>query len=135
VRVVRITTLGLLLLFFVVLGSTVGAGAETKEVEPPKWEKYDSDQYDVRYLYDKGSISFPTPNILRVRRQRIFPPGALYKEIVTLDEIDCSKQKYRTLEIKVVNRDDTVEEYRKTSEWAYIYVGMPEDYFLREHCK
>jgi hypothetical protein len=109
-------------------------GAETKEMET-KWDKYDSDQYDVKYSYEKRSLSFPATGILRVRRQRVFPPGVSYREIITLDEIDCNKQKYRTLEIKVVTKEGTVEEFKKTSEWAYIYVGMPEDYFLREHCK
>ena len=128
------TALRLAFLSLLLLGVSTGAWAQTKDADV-KWERYDRDENGVRYLYDKRSLSFPETNMLRVRRQRVFPAESSYKSIVTLDEIDCYKQKYRTLEITVTNKDGSVEEFKKVSQWAYIYVGMPEDYFLREHCK
>jgi hypothetical protein len=132
-RIMRIA-LGLVFLALFFLGIAMDTSAQNK-VAGAKWEEYYSDRYDVQYYYDKGSFSFPKTNILQVLRQRVFPPGASYTKIITLDQIDCNKQKYRTLEIKVTNKDGSTQEFKKTAEWAYIYVGMPEDYFLREHCK
>jgi hypothetical protein len=127
-------TIGLAFLTLFLIGSTMDSFAQDKVAEA-KWEKYDSDRNDVQYSYDKGSLSFPKTNLVQVLRQRVFPPGASYTKIITLDQIDCNKQKYRTLEIKVTNKDGSTQEFKKASEWAYIYVGMPEDYFLRDHCK
>jgi hypothetical protein len=100
-----------------------------------KWEKYDSDPNGIEYFYDKGSITYPTPKIVQVRRRRVFPDGASYRSITTLDQIDCDKQKYRSIEIKVTDRKGATEEFAKASQWANIHFGMPEGYFLREHCK
>lgn len=132
-KIMRIGT-GFVLFAFFLLGCTAVALAQNKAADT-KWERYDRDGNGVKYSYDKGSISYPTPNILQVRRQRVFPRDAAYENIITLDQIDCDKQKYRTIEIKVTNRDGTTEEFKKASQWMYIYVGMPEDYFLREHCE
>jgi len=100
-----------------------------------KWEKYDWDMNGVEYFYDKESISYPSATTLQVRRQRVFPSGASYRNIVTVDQIDCDKGKYRYISIEVTNKDGSTEEFLKASQWAYISVGMPEDYFLREYCK
>jgi hypothetical protein len=132
-RIMRIA-LGVAFLALFLLGIAMDTSAQSK-VADTKWEKYGSDRYDVQYYYDKGSLSFPKANILQVLRQRVFPPGASYTKIITLDQMDCNKQKYRTLETKVTNKDSSTQEFKKASEWAYIYFGMPEDYFLREHCK
>lgn len=127
-------TLGLAFFVLLLLGSGVVVQAQSRETEV-KWEKYDTDENGVEYYYDKRSLSFPKTDILRVWRQRVFPTGASYREIITLDEVDCNKQKYRTLEMRVTARDGSVQGFKKVSEWSYIYVGMPEDYFLQDHCK
>lgn len=132
-NIVRIAT-GLMFLAFFLLGPGTEAPAQNKTGDI-KWERYDTDETGVKYSYDKGSISYPTPSTLQLWRQRIFPLDAAYENVITLDQIDCDKQKYRTIEINVTNKDGSTEEFKKVSQWAYIYVGMPEDYFLRELCK
>lgn len=131
-------SIGLACLAFFALGFTADSRGQDKTKDgdrETKWERYDSDRNGVKYFYDKATISYPSAKIVQVRRQRVFPDDARYRNIVTLDQIDCDKQKYRYVEIKVTNRDGSTEEFAKASEWGYIYVGMPEDYFLREYCK
>lgn len=125
---------GSVFLFLFLLGPVADVFPEDK-ITNIKWEKYDTDSNGVQYFYDRGSISYASPNVLQVRRQRIFPQEAQYTRVITLDQIDCTEQRYRTMEITVTNKDGSTQEFKKASRWAYIHLGMPEGYFLREHCE
>lgn len=136
-RKIQILT-GLACLAFFLFGFTpVGHGQNESKGKgtETKWEKYDWDMNGVEYFYDKATISYPSAKIVQVRRQRVFPKEASYRTIVTVDQIDCDKGKYRYISIEVTNKDGSTEEFSKASQWGYIAVGMPEDYFLREYCK
>lgn len=130
--------IGMVCLAFFLFGFTPagnGQNENTGKSTETEWEKYDWDMNGVEYFYDKASISYPSAKILQVRRQRVFPSGASYRTIVTVDQIDCDKGKYRYISIEVTNKDGSREKFPKACQWGYISVGMPEDYFLREHCK
>jgi hypothetical protein len=68
-------------------------------------------------------------------RKREFPPGAAQKEIVTLDEIDCRKTRYRTLELRVTYWDGTTGRSDNATQWVKIYKNSSEAYLMGEHCK
>ena len=72
-----------------------------------------TDEDDIRYFRDEDAIIRSPKNIIQMWRKREFPPGATQKEIVTLDEIDCGKARYRTLDLRVTYRDGRTGEPTK----------------------
>ena len=100
-----------------------------------KWTRYMTDDDDIRYFYDEGTIIQSSNNIIRMWRKREFPPGAAQKEIATLDEIDCRKTRYRTLELRVTYWDGTTGRSDNATRWAKIYNNSGEALLMGEHCK
>ncbi len=100
-----------------------------------KWTDYRKDTMDVEYYYDQEAILRPSKNVIQVWRKRVFPPSQHQKEIVTLDEINCRSQQYRTLELRVIRWDGTIQTSSKPAGWQKIWAGSPEEYFLDEVCK
>jgi hypothetical protein len=107
------------------------------------WEFYQKDNGGVSYYFDKGTIAFPSKNVMHVWRKREFPqekPGAgrissNMKEIVAFDEFDCREGQYRSLEVQGLKWDGTsTEVFRKPSPWSLIYEGTADDYFLNTYC-
>ncbi|HEY3275340.1 MAG TPA: surface-adhesin E family protein [Syntrophorhabdaceae bacterium] len=115
--------------------TTFGHGADEPSQVEHKWEPYSKDRQGVNFYYDKDAIVYGTDGVLKVWRKRDFPIRARYREIINLDEIDCFRQKYRALEIKVVGWDDSVESFKRVAEWSTIYGDSPEEYFLDTACK
>ena len=108
-----------------------------------KWELYEKDNGGVSYYFDKGSVTFPSKNVVHVWRKREFPgqtAGALrtssnMKEITSIDEFDCSEGRYRSLEVLGLKWDGTTTElFRKPTPWGTIFQGTAEDYFLDNYC-
>jgi len=100
-----------------------------------RWTKYMTDEDDTKHFYDEGAIIQSSNNIIRMWRKREFPPGAAQKEIVTLDEIDCRKTRYRTLELRVTYWDGTTGRSDNATQWVKIYKNSSEAYLMGEHCK
>jgi hypothetical protein len=108
-----------------------------------KWEFYQKDNGGVSYYFDKGSVTFPSKNVIHVWRRRVFPEGAAdarhissnMKEITAIDEFDCSAGRYRSLEVQGLKWDgSTTELFRRPSPWGIVYEGTAEDYFLDNYC-
>ena len=110
-------------------------GADELGEPGDKWEKYVADKWGVIYYYDKDSVVMPTMGILKLWRKRDFRVGSAQKEIISYDEIDCVKQKYRSLQLRVVGQDDKVETTNRVLEWATIYGDHPEEWFLDNTCR
>ena len=101
-----------------------------------KWTSYMRDRdTGVEYFYDKETLIKPSKEPIQVWRRRVFPTGASQKEIVTLDEIDCRKARYRSLELSVTYWDGTTKAYDKVSPWSNVYANSVEEFLMDEHCK
>ena len=98
-----------------------------------KWTSYARDQ-SAEYFYDKDAITQSSKGLLRMWRKREFPSGAAQKEIVTLDEINCPKQEYRTLGLRVTYWDGKTGLSDTPTRWAQIWADTAEEYLMDEHC-
>jgi hypothetical protein len=98
-----------------------------------KWTSYARDD-GTEYFYDKDAIAQPSKGLLHIWRKREFPSRAAQKEIVTLDEIDCAKAEYRTLQLRVTYWDGRTQVSDKATRWAKIFENSAEEYLLDEHC-
>ncbi len=106
------------------------------EVVERKWEEHARVRIGIVYYYEKDSITYPSRGIVKVWRKRVLPDRMTDKEIISLDEIDCQKEKFRSVFIQVIRKNDTVDTFKKPSEdWAQIYVDSPEEYFMDHFCK
>jgi hypothetical protein len=121
------------LVFCLLLFGCIFLSAHAEETER-KWTSYAEDEKGVKYFFDKEAMSGPTAEVIKVWKRRVFPRKSAQQEIITLDEINCRKQQYRTVELHVKNWDNSTEEFKKPSRWITIYRGYPEEYFLEEFC-
>jgi len=119
------------LLITVMFGAQVAGAEETAH----KWQEYTKDLYGLTYYYDKDNITFPSAGVLKVWRKRDFPVRAGQKSIISLDEIDCFRQKYRSVHIEVIRWDDTIEAHDKIQDWMTIWGETSEEWFLDNTCK
>ena len=124
----------LLLVHCIVCASALYSGAADEPER--KWTSYMRDRETrVEYFYDKEALVKPSKELIQVWRRRVFPTGASQKEIVTLDEIDCRKARYRSLELSVTYWDGTTKAYDKVSPWSNVYANSVEEFLMDEHCK
>jgi hypothetical protein len=100
-----------------------------------KWSSYAKDRNGVEYFYEKDTIERPTDNLLKMWRRRSFPLKAAQQEIVSLDEFDCVKQRFRTVEVRVKYKDNKWESFKKLSQWAVVYADTADAYFIETYCK
>jgi hypothetical protein len=121
--------------------STFGYGVEAEKQDAQdkqadhKWEAYSKDRNGLTFLYEKETIDFGADGTIKVWRKREFPVRSRHKEIIALDQIDCIKQKHRSLELQVVGWNDSVESFKRVAEWSTIYGDSPEEFFLDHACK
>jgi hypothetical protein len=115
----------------------VGLAGTVQAAEDPagKWESYAKDRYGVEYFYEKETMEHPSDTLMKVWRRRTFPPKSAQQEILNLDEIDCVKQQYRSVETRVKYKDNTSETFKKASPWIGIFTGMTEVFFIEDYCK
>ncbi|OPY64503.1 MAG: hypothetical protein A4E57_03525 [Syntrophorhabdaceae bacterium PtaU1.Bin034] len=106
-----------------------------EEEREKKWEEYATDGARVVYYLDKEGMTFPSKNMVQVWRKRVFPQRSPQKEIISLDVIDCVKQKYRSLIVQGVQWDGSSETWRKPSPWTTIHGDTAEEYILDHFCK
>jgi hypothetical protein len=112
-----------------------GAGDAGNEARERKWASYASDRYGVAYYYEKESISHPKKGFARAWRKRVFPEHAAQKEIIELDEIDCTETTYRSLQLTVVYWDGSAKSFSRVSPWTYIFPNSPDEVLLLDACK
>jgi hypothetical protein len=99
-----------------------------------KWIGYMRDDDGTEYFYDRDALIQSSTGFIQMWRKREFPSGAAQKEIVTLDEIDCRKGRYRTLELRVTYWDSRKGTSDKATGWTEIYQDSTEEYLMDEHC-
>jgi hypothetical protein len=96
---------------------------------------YMEDAHGVEYFYDKDTIAHPSKDLVQMWRKREFSSGASQKEIVALDEIDCRGARYRSLELRVTDRDGAIRTFDKATSWVKVYVDSAEEYLMDKYCK
>jgi hypothetical protein len=119
-----------------VVQPTASPSAGTVEWKDRTWENQFEDR-GVVYYVEKQSVSNPKPNTVQVWRKRTFPNANMssHKEIVSLDEIDCRKEKFRTLQLQALGWDDVATPiYKRPTPWATIYGGTAEDSLILDYC-
>lgn len=113
---------------------TVSPDQPIKDATGKTWVRYFRNDDGVEWFMEEGT---PTASggIITLWRKRVFPKWAFQKEIVTLDEINCRQQRYRTRELRVTNWDGSSQTSDKVTGWTNIYSNSPEEYLMGEFCK
>ncbi|MBA4416395.1 MAG: hypothetical protein C0392_00575 [Syntrophus sp. (in: bacteria)] len=113
-------------------------GAEmdlNKQIADKKWEEHARNKLNTIFYYEKETVSYPSRGFIRVWRKRVLPYRMVDKEIISLEEIDCKRDKHRSIFIQVVRKDDKVETFKKPSpDWAAIFPGSPEESLMDKYC-
>jgi len=110
--------------------------SSTVEWKDRNWENYFEDK-GVIYYVERQSVSYPRPNIVQMWRKRTFPNNKVssHKEAVSLDEIDCRKEKYRAIQLQALDwADAATPVYQRPSPWVTIYEGTAEDFLILDYC-
>lgn len=113
---------------------TVPPDQPIKDATGKTWVRYFRNDDGVEWFMEEGAPKV-SGGIMTLWRKRVFPRWAFQKEIVTLDEINCRQQRYRTRELRVTNWDGSFQTSDKVTGWANIYSNSPEDYLIGEFCK
>jgi len=100
-----------------------------------KWKRYMTDDQDVRHFIDEEAITRISKDVIQMWRKREFPPGATQRRIVTLDELNCPRQEFRTVELQVTYSDGRIGRSKEPGRWAKIYENTNEEYLMDEYCK
>lgn len=112
----------------------VQAAAAKLTAAPEKWENVDADEMGVKHFFSNEGVGYPAKNRVIVWLKRVFPERASQKEIISLADIDCREERYRTHRMIVVGRDNAVVTSAKLSEWLEIYGGSPESDIMHKLC-
>ncbi|MCF6155591.1 MAG: hypothetical protein E3K36_10130 [Candidatus Brocadia sp.] len=77
-----------------------------------KWKYYATGEDRTKHYYDPESVVYISGNIVRVWEKTTTSEAStsLTKELETLREIDCSRRRYRVLEMRVEFRDGSEKE-------------------------
>jgi len=115
-----------------------GAEAEidlSKGIADKKWEEHTRNKLGTIFYYEKETVSYPARGFVKVWRKRVLPSRMADKEIISLEEIDCKKDKHRSIFMQVVRKNDTVETFKKPSpDWAAIFPESPEEALMDKYC-
>ncbi len=112
----------------------ISRSAGVVEEDGHKWQEYHKNNRAVVFYYEKDSVVFGADGVIKVWRKREFPIRSQQRSIIALEEIDCYKQQYRSVQLKVVNWDDTAETFDRVGDWSTIFSESPEEYFLDNVC-
>ena len=97
------------------------------------WTIYFRNDDGVEWFLDEGTLK-RTRDGIEIWRRRTFPHWAFQKEIVTLDALNCSEERYRALELRVTGWDGSSQRTDKASPWANVYSNSPEHYLMKVYC-
>ncbi|TVM00828.1 MAG: hypothetical protein CV087_12525 [Candidatus Brocadia sp. WS118] len=77
-----------------------------------KWKYYATGEDRTKHYYDPESVVYVSGNIVRVWEKTTTSEAStsLTKELKTFREIDCSRRRYRILEMRVEFRDGSGKE-------------------------
>lgn len=77
-----------------------------------KWKYYATGDDRTKHYYDPESVAYISDNIVRVWEKTTTSESStsLTKELKTFREIDCSRRRYRILEMHVEFRDGSEKE-------------------------
>jgi hypothetical protein len=100
-----------------------------------RWVVYGMSSAGVSLLVDKGSVTPMSNGILQFWRRRTFPERSYQKEIISLEEVDCRRNKYRTLEVQGVYWDGRHEGSKAATSWTRFYDDTTEDRLFLDTCK
>ena len=97
------------------------------------WTRYFRNEDGVEWFLDGGTFK-RTRDGIELWRRRTFPRWAFQKEIVTLDDLNCREERYRTLELRVTGWDGSSRTSDRMTPWANVYSSSPEHYLMQEYC-
>lgn len=77
-----------------------------------KWKYYATGEDRTKHYYDSESVTYVSDNIVKLWEKTITSEAStsLTKELKTFREMDCSKRRYRVLELRVKFRDGSEKE-------------------------
>ena len=104
-----------------------------KDATGRTWTLYFRNDDGVEWFLDEGTLK-PSGNGIELWRRRVFPRWAFQKELVTLDELNCREERYRTHELRVSYRDGASRTSRKVTDWANVFSNSPEHYLMQQFC-
>lgn len=87
------------------------------------WKQYATGKDRTRHYYDTQSVMYVSDTIVRVweKTSTSEASASLTKELHTFREVDCSKLRYRVLEMRVTYRDGTEKNQSFTNpKWVDI---------------
>lgn len=87
------------------------------------WKQYATGKDRTKHFYDTQRVMYVSDTIVRVweKTSTSEASASLTKELSTYREIDCSKLKYRVLEMRVAYRDGTEKSQSFTNpKWVDI---------------
>jgi hypothetical protein len=113
----------------------VAAAPSTVEWKERDWKIYANDG-GIKHYFEEESIAYPRKNIVQIWRKREFPPRvSSHKVITALDEFDCRKERFRSLQVQGLNWDDTTTPiYQRPTPWTPIDFDEPDYYFIIHYC-
>lgn len=120
-------------LFLSITLSFSGIGAQDEQ-----WKYYATAEDYTKHYYDVKSITHTADNSVRVWEKTIVSKtsSSLTKEIKMLREIDCSKRRYRSLEMRVEYIDGSEsEKVYSNPEWISIMSNTWIDRLYEIVCK
>lgn len=103
-----------------------------------KWKYYATGDDRTKHYYDPESVVYISGNIVRVWEKTTTSEAStsLTKELKTFREMDCSKRRYRVLEMHVEFRDGSEkEQFFSNPKWMDITQNTWSDTLYEILCK
>ncbi len=100
-----------------------------------RWEVFGMSATGVSLLFDRRSITRGSDGTLQFLRRRTFSDSSYQKEIISREEVDCRKNRYRTLETEGIFWDGRHETSKTPTSWSRFYDDTTEDRLFMDTCK
>ena len=100
-----------------------------------RWEVYGMSGTGTNLLIDKGSVSVMPNGVLQFWRKRTFTERSYQKEIISREEVDCRRKRYRSLEVEGIYWDGRHEVSKTATPWIKFYDDTTEDMLFLDTCK
>ncbi len=99
-----------------------------------RWEVVGMSASGVSLLFDRRSITRGSDGTLQFWRRRTFSDGSYQKEIISREEVDCRKSRYRTMETEGIYWDGRHETSKTPTSWSRFYDDTTEDRLFMDTC-
>lgn len=99
-------------IFLSLLLSVIVSFSRISRTEDEKWKYYATSKDNTKHYYDVKSITYTSDSLVRVWDKTIVSENSnsLTREMRMLREMDCSKRRYRSLEMRVEYIDGSEKE-------------------------